>query len=104
VRPLDLWRAAIVNVHRDQSVLGPMGFVQTGQERPFGESELRSLRRLAPHLNRALRIALRLREMEALAEMSNRALTAIVVTAAFDLVAEANSLGRTPFLKRPMAS
>ena len=30
---------------------------------------------------------------EALAEMSNRALTAIVVTDAFDLVAEANSLG-----------
>jgi DNA-binding CsgD family transcriptional regulator len=98
MRPLGLWHVAIVNVHRDASVLAPMGFLRTHKERPFGESELLSLRRLAPHLNRALRVALRLREMEAhaeaLAELSNRALTAIVVTDAFGRVAEANGLAR----------
>jgi DNA-binding CsgD family transcriptional regulator len=98
LRPLDLWHVAIVNVHRDESVLAPMGFLRTHKERPFGESELLSLRRLAPHLNRALLVTLRLREIEARAnasiEMGERALTAIVVTDAFGRVAEANSLAR----------
>ena len=98
MRPLDLWHAAIVNVHRDETVLAPMGILRTRKERPFGQSELQSLRRLAPHLNRALRVTLRLREMEAcaevVAEMSNRALTAIVVTNAYGLVAEANAFAR----------
>ena len=98
MRPLDLWHAAIVNVHRDDGVLAPMGILRARKERPFGESELRSLRRLAPHLNRALRVTLRNREMEmraeALVEMSNRALTAIVVTNAFGRVAEANASAR----------
>jgi DNA-binding CsgD family transcriptional regulator len=98
LRPLDLWHVAIVNVHRDESVLAPMGFLRTHKEQPFGESELLSLRRLAPHLNRALRVTLRLREIEARAdastEMGERALTAIVVTDAFGRVAEANSLAR----------
>ena len=98
MRPLDLWHATIVNVHRDEAVLAPMGFLRARKDRPFGESELRSLRRLAPHLNRALRVTLRLREMEArasaLAEMSDRALTAIVVTDAFGRIAEANRLAR----------
>jgi DNA-binding CsgD family transcriptional regulator len=98
MRPLDLWHAAIVNVHRDELVLAPMGILRTRKERPFGESELRSLRSLAPHLNRALRVTLRNREMEtradALVEMSDRALTALVVTDAFGRVAEANRLAR----------
>ncbi len=98
LRPLDLWHVAIVNVHRDASVLAPMGFLRTHKERPFSESELLSLRRLAPHLNRALRVTLRLLEMEACAdasaEMGERALTAIVVTDAFGRVAEANGLAR----------
>ena len=98
LRPLDLWHVAIVNVHRDESVLAPMGFLRTHKEQPFGESELLSLRRLAPHLNRALRVTLRLREIEARAdastEMGERALTAIIVTDAFGRVAEANSLAR----------
>ena len=98
MRPINLWHAVIVNVHRDEMVLAPMGILRTRKERPFGQSELQSLRRLAPHLNRALRVTLRLREMqaraEALVEMSDRALTAIVVTDAFGRVAEANSLAR----------
>jgi DNA-binding CsgD family transcriptional regulator len=98
MRPLGFRRAAIVNVHRDESVLAPMGFVRTHKERPFSERELFDLRRLAPHLNRALRVTLRLLEMEACAdssaEMGERALTAIVVTDAFGHVAEANSLAR----------
>jgi DNA-binding CsgD family transcriptional regulator len=98
MRPLDLWHAAIVNVHSDETVLAPMGILRTRKERPFDESELRSLRRLAPHLNRALRVTLRNREMEtraeALVEMSDRALTALVVTDAFGRIAEANRLAR----------
>jgi DNA-binding CsgD family transcriptional regulator len=98
MRPLDLWHAAIVNVHRDEAVLAPMGILRTRKERPFGESELRRLRRLAPHLNRALRVTLRNREMEhralALAEMSDRALAAVVLTDAVGRVAEANTLAR----------
>ena len=53
-----------------------MGILRTRKERPFGLSELRNLRALAPHLNRALRVTLRNREMEAraeaLVEMSKR--------------------------------
>ena len=98
MRPLDLWHAAIVNVHRDETVLAPMGILRTRKQRPFGESELRSLRRLAPHLNRALRVTLRNREMEeralALAEMGDRALAAVVLTDAVGRVAEANNLAR----------
>jgi DNA-binding CsgD family transcriptional regulator len=98
MRPIGLWHAAVVNVHRDEIVLAPMGILRTRKERPFGESELRSLSRIAPHLNRALRVTLRNIEMEiraeALVEMSDRALTAIVVTNAFGRVAEANASAR----------
>jgi DNA-binding CsgD family transcriptional regulator len=98
MRPLDLWHAAIVNVHRDEAVLAPMGILRTRKERPFGLSELRNLRALAPHLNRALRVTLRNREMEAraeaLVEMSDRALTAIVLANAYGRVAEANASAR----------
>ena len=98
MRPLDLWHAAIVNVYRDEAVLAPMGILRTRNERPFGLSELHDLRALAPHLNRALRVTLRNREMEAraeaLVEMSDRALTAIVVANAYGRVAEANASAR----------
>ena len=98
MRPLDLWHAAIVNVHRDETVLAPMGILRTRKERPFGLSELRNLRALAPHLNRALCVTLRNREMEAraeaLVEMSDYALTAIVVANAYGHVAESNASAR----------
>jgi DNA-binding CsgD family transcriptional regulator/PAS domain-containing protein len=98
MRPFDLWHAAVVNVHRDEAVLAPMGVLRTRKDRPFGQGEVRSLRRLAPHLNRALRVTLRLREMEAralgLAAINDRALVALVLTDAYGHVAEANSLAR----------
>ena len=98
MRPLDLWHALIVNVHRDEAVLAPMGILRTRKERPFRQSEVQSLCSLAPHLNRALRVTLRNKEMEArasaLAEINNRALTAIVQTDAFGRIAEANSVAR----------
>lgn len=98
MRPLDSWHIAVMNVHRDDVYLAPMAFSRTRRQRPFGEADLRGLRALAPHLNRALRVTLRLKEMEArasaLAEMSDRALTAIVLTDAFGHLAEANSLAR----------
>jgi DNA-binding CsgD family transcriptional regulator len=91
-------RDAIVNVHRDEAVLAPMGILRTRKERPFGLSELRNLHALAPHLNRALRVTLRNREMEAraeaLVEMSDRALTAVVLANAYGRVAEANACAR----------
>jgi DNA-binding CsgD family transcriptional regulator len=99
MRPHGFWHAAVVNMHRDETLLAPMGVMRSRSQQPFGERELRALRRLAPHLNRALRVALRLKEMEAhasaLAEMSDRALTAIALTDAFGRVAEANRLARS---------
>ena len=75
-----------------------MGILRTRRERPFGQSELRSLRGLAPHLNRALRVTLSQREMEAradaLVQMSDRAPVAIVLTDPFGRLAEANRLAR----------
>lgn len=98
MRPLDSWHVAVVNVHRDDSYFAPMGVSRTRHQRPFGEEELRSLRALAPHLNRALRVTLRLKEMDARAEAlamgADHALTAIVFADAFGRVAEANSLAR----------
>jgi DNA-binding CsgD family transcriptional regulator len=98
MRPLDSWHVAVMNVHRDAAYLAPMGISRTRRQRPFGEEELRGLRGLAPHLNRALRVTLRLREMEArvgaLAAMSDRALEAVMLIDAFGRVAEANSLAR----------
>jgi DNA-binding CsgD family transcriptional regulator/PAS domain-containing protein len=89
---------AVMNVHRDNTYLAPMGISRTRRQRPFGEEELRGLRALAPHLNRALRVTLRLKEMEArasaLAEMSDRALAAVMLTDAFGRVSEANGLAR----------
>jgi DNA-binding CsgD family transcriptional regulator len=105
LRPLDLWHVAIVNVHRDESVLAPMGFLRTRNERPFGERELIVLRRLAPHLNRALRVGLRLRDMQACAdasaaEMGDRALVALVLTDATGRIAETNGLARAILAER----
>src|ERR1700722_4134178 len=98
MRPLDLWHALIVNVHRDETVLAPMGILRTRRERAFGQSEVWSLRRLAPHLNRAMRVTLSHKQMEARASalvgMSDRALSAIVVTDPLGRVTEANRVAR----------
>ena len=64
----------------------------------FDESARNAMLCLAPHLNRALRVTLRMQEMEArasaLVEMSDRALTALVVTDAFGRIGEANASAR----------
>jgi DNA-binding CsgD family transcriptional regulator len=89
---------AMVNMHCDETLLAPMGLLRTRNERTFGEAELRGLRRLAPHLNRAIRVNLRLMEMEAraraTADMSDRALVALALTDAKGRVAEVNALAR----------
>jgi DNA-binding CsgD family transcriptional regulator len=96
-RPLGLWHAAMINVHRDDAVLAPMSFTRA-RNRPFGDGEVAALRALAPHFNRALRVTLRLREMEArasaLAEMTDRALVALVLTDGAGRAAEANGVAR----------
>ena len=98
MRPFGLWHAAIINVHRDDAVLAPMAFMRARKERPFGDGEVAALQALAPHFNRALRVALRLEELEArasaLAEMTDRALVALVLTDAFGRIAEANGVAR----------
>ncbi len=98
LRPLGLWHAAVVNVHRDAAVFAPMGFLRSRHEQPFGEPELLLLRRLAPHLNRALRVSLLLRELEARAdactEMGDRAVVGLVLTDPAGRVAETNSVAR----------
>jgi DNA-binding CsgD family transcriptional regulator len=98
MRPIDAWHGAIMNVHRDSGVLAPMAFFRARNERPFGDDHLDALRALAPHFNRALRVTMRLREMEAranaLAEVSDGTLTALMLTDAYGRVAEANGLAR----------
>jgi DNA-binding CsgD family transcriptional regulator len=97
LRPLGLWHAALMNMHRDSAVLAVMAFMRA-RNRPFDDGDLAALRALAPHFNRALRVTLRLRELEArasaLAEMTDRALVALVLTDAFGRVAEANGVAR----------
>jgi DNA-binding CsgD family transcriptional regulator len=96
-RPLGLWHAAMINVHRDDAVLAPMSLTRA-RNRPFGDGEVAALQALAPHFNRALRVTLRIRELEArataLAEMTDRALVALVLTDAFGRIGEANSSAR----------
>jgi hypothetical protein len=98
MRPFALWHAAVMNVHRGGGVLAPMSFMRTRNERPFDDGDLAALRALAPHFNRALRVTMRLREMEAqasaLAETGDRALTALLLTDAYGRIAQANGLAR----------
>jgi DNA-binding CsgD family transcriptional regulator len=98
LRPIDAWHGAIMNVHRDSNVLAPMAFFRARKEHPFGDDHLDALRALAPHFNRALRVTIRLREMEAranaLAEVSDGTLTALLLTDAYGRVDEVNGLGR----------
>ena len=98
MRPFDFWHAAMVNLHRDETLLAPMGLLRTRKEPPFGEAEFRGLRRLAPLLNRAIRVNLRLLEMDAqaraAADMAGRALVALALTDARGRVAEANAPAR----------
>ncbi len=98
MRPFDFWHAAMVNLHRDETLLAPMGLLRTRKEPPFGEAEFRGLRHLAPHLNRAIRVNLRLLEMDAqaraAADMADRALVALALTDARGRVAEANAPAR----------
>jgi DNA-binding CsgD family transcriptional regulator len=101
LRPRDLWHVAIMNAHRDNVYLAPVGFLRERRQRPFDMSELGALRAFAPHINRALRVTLRLQELAAreaaLDEMGDRAQHAIVQTDAFGRVAEANALARAIF-------
>ncbi len=98
MRPFGHWHAAVVNVHRADGLMAAMGLMRTQAQGSFAEPELHKLRRLAPHLNRAVRVHLRLREMEAAAwaaaKMSDRALVALLLTDAFGLIAETNKLAR----------
>jgi DNA-binding NarL/FixJ family response regulator len=98
MRPRDIWHGAIMIVHRDGAVLAGIAFRRARKEGPFGDGELAALRALAPHFNRALRLTLRLRELEArasaLSEMTDHALVALVLTDAFGRIGEANSAAR----------
>jgi DNA-binding CsgD family transcriptional regulator/PAS domain-containing protein len=98
MRPRALWETMAVNVHRDEEALAPMALFRERTQPWFGESARAAMRRLAPHLNRAVRVTLKLGEMEtraeALAEMSNRALTGILLTDARGRIAEANGPAR----------
>jgi DNA-binding CsgD family transcriptional regulator len=99
MRPLGHWHAAVVNMHRGDGVLAPMGLMRTREQGAYAEPELQDLRRLAPRLNSAVRVTIRLRELEAqagaAARMSDHALVALVLTDGFGRVAEANGLARS---------
>lgn len=98
LRPLALTEILAVNVHRDETTLAPVMLFRERKQPLFDESGRDAMRALAPHLNRALRVTLRLKELEArasaLSETNDRALAAIVLTDPFGRVAEANSLAR----------
>ena len=94
MRPADHWHAVIVNMHRDERFLAPLGVMRRRSQGLFTDAEVRRLHRLAPHLNRAIRVTLRLKEMEARAdaagEIIDRMNVAIVLTDAAGRVAELN--------------
>jgi DNA-binding CsgD family transcriptional regulator/PAS domain-containing protein len=95
MRPLDLWHALLTNLHRDETLIGPMSVVRRRSQPRFEERERHKLRRFASHASRALRVHLRLRELEAHATaMGDRALTALALTDAHGRVAEANPLAQ----------
>ena len=87
-----------MNVHRDETTLAPVMLFRERKQPLFDESGRDAMRALAPHLNRALRVTLRLkssrRALQRSAETNDRALAAIVLTDPFGGVAEANSLAR----------
>lgn len=99
MRPAGLWHAAIVNVHRDESFLAALGVMRSRSQGTFTAAELRRLRRLAPHLNRAARVTIRLQEMEsradALAKIVDGVKVGIVLTDASGRVADVNRLARS---------
>jgi DNA-binding CsgD family transcriptional regulator len=94
LRPLALTEILAVNVHRDATTLAPVMLFRERKQPLFDESVRDGIRALAPHLNRALRVTLRVKELEArasaLAETNDRALAAIVVTDDFGRLSEAN--------------
>ena len=98
LRPRALTEILAVNVHRDETTLTPVMLFRKRKQPLFDESARNAMLCLAPHLNRALRVTLRMQEMEArasaLVEMSDRALTALVVTDAFGRIGEANASAR----------
>ena len=81
LRPRALTEILAVNVHRDETTLTPVMLFRKRKQPLFDESARNAMLCLAPHLNRALRVTLRMQEMEArasaLVEMSDRALTAL---------------------------
>jgi DNA-binding CsgD family transcriptional regulator len=93
-----------MDVYRDHRYPAPMGVVHMYKQRPFGDGDLAALRGPPPRFERTLRVTLRLREMEAraeaLGEMSDRALTAIVLADALGHVGEANGPARAILAER----
>jgi len=98
MRPVGLWHAAIANVYRDERFLGALGIMRSRSQDPFTAAEMRRLRRLAPHLNRAACVALRLKQMEARADsahaMVDRMSVGIALTDACGRVAHINRAAR----------
>ena len=92
-----------MNVHRDDEHLAPMGISRTRRQPPYGDGRTRRLAHAsAASQPRATQVTPRLKEMEArasaLAEMSDRALVALVLTDACGRVAGVEPARRAPSL------
>jgi DNA-binding CsgD family transcriptional regulator/PAS domain-containing protein len=94
MRPADLWHGIVLNIHRDRRYLAPLGVIRYRREEAFSPAEVQLLQLLAPHLNRAIRVMLRLHEFErradAAGEIVDRMSTAIVLTDGAGRVASVN--------------
>jgi DNA-binding CsgD family transcriptional regulator len=96
MRPAGFWHAITLNIYRDERYLSPLGILRSQSEGPFTDAERRTLRSLAPHLNRAIRVMLRIKESEARADASSeiidRLSVGVVLTDASGTVAEINRM------------
>jgi DNA-binding CsgD family transcriptional regulator len=98
MRPAGLWHAAIANVHRDKRFLAALGIARSRSQGRFTAAELGWLRRRAPHLNRAARVSIRFKEMEArtdaVAEAVDRVNVGVALTDASGRLAHVNRSAR----------
>jgi DNA-binding CsgD family transcriptional regulator/PAS domain-containing protein len=98
MRPDGLWHALQLNIYRDERYLAPLGVLRTRSQHPFEAVERDLLQRLAPHLNRSIRVMLRLREIEARADAAgvlvDRMGVAMVLTDSAGRVVSVNRLAQ----------
>jgi DNA-binding CsgD family transcriptional regulator/PAS domain-containing protein len=84
MRPIGAWHAAVGHILLDDTYLSPLGVLRARAAGPYEVHELRLLRVLTPRLRRAIRVMLRLSELDGKAKLAGEIVdglsSAIVVT------------------------